>query len=166
MYALGIPLVGRSASKDICRYVKGDIKQLTDPQVISGIIFVPDIGEAMQRSLEKYFEPGSETANEFLSVCGFMKFKNSFAAATVQPNNGINGKTFVITGAITYYKNRDELKDEIERLGGKVTGNVSNNTDFLINNDLSSASGKNAKAKALGVPIISENDYIAMKGAV
>lgn len=95
-----------------------------------------------------------------------MKFKNSFAAATVQPNNGINGKTFVITGAITYYKNRDELKDEIERLGGKVTGNVSNNTDFLINNDLSSASGKNAKAKALGVPIISENDYIAMKGAV
>lgn len=166
LYALGIPLVGRSASKDICRYVKGDIKQLTDPKVISGIISVPDIGEAMQRSLEKYFEPGSETANEFLSVCGFMKFKNNFAADPVQPNNGIKGKTFVITGAVTYYKKRDELKDEIERLGGKVAVSVSKNTDFLINNDVSFASGKNAKAKALGVPIISENDYIAMKGAV
>lgn len=166
LYALSIPLVGRSASKDICRYIKGDVNKLTESQVISGIISIPDVGEAMQRSLEKYFESGSETATEFLSVCGFMKFENNFADEIVQPDNGIKGKTFVITGSVTHYKNRDELKNEIERLGGKVASSVSKNTHFLINNDVSSASGKNAKAKALGISIISENDYIAMKGVV
>lgn len=73
------------------------------------------------------------------------------------------GKTFVITGSLRYYKNREELIAEIESLGGHVAGSVSKKTDYLINNDVTSTSGKNKKAKELGIRIISENEYIAMK---
>ena len=75
---------------------------------------------------------------------------------------GISGKTFVITGSVTHYKNREELKAHIESLGGKTSGSVSSKTDFLINNDVSSTSGKNKKAKELGIPIISEEDFLKM----
>ena len=71
------------------------------------------------------------------------------------------GLTFVITGGLSHYKNRDELKHEIESRGGKVSGSVSKNTSFLINNDVSSTTGKNKKAKELGIPVISEEYFIA-----
>ena len=72
------------------------------------------------------------------------------------------GKTFVITGSLLHYENRDALKAEIESGGGKVAGSVSKKTDYLINNDIESGSSKNKKAKELGVPIITEDDYIKM----
>ena len=71
------------------------------------------------------------------------------------------GLTFVITGDTHHYKNREELKAYIESQGGKATGSVSKSTDFLINNDIESSSGKNKKAKELGIAIISEDDFIA-----
>jgi DNA ligase (NAD+) len=74
------------------------------------------------------------------------------------------GKTFVITGKLTQFKNRDEIKTKIESLGGKVTGSVSKNTDYLINNDVESSSSKNKSAKTLGIPILSENDFIETFG--
>ena len=73
----------------------------------------------------------------------------------------LEGKTFVITGSLESYPNRDALKKEIEDRGGKVAGSVSAKTSFLINNDITSTSGKNKKAKELGVPIITEAEYIA-----
>ena len=76
----------------------------------------------------------------------------------------ITGKTFVITGSVHVYKNRDEFKASVEARGGKVAGSVSKNTDFLVNNDINSTSGKNAKAKSLGVPIISEEEFIERFG--
>jgi len=76
----------------------------------------------------------------------------------------VAGKTFVITGSVNHYANRDALKAEIESLGGKVAGSVSKNTDYLINNDTESTSGKNKKAKELGVAIISEDDYRILAG--
>lgn len=76
----------------------------------------------------------------------------------------VSGKTFVITGAVNHFKNRDELKEKIESLGGKAAGSVSSKTDFLINNDVTSTSGKNKKAKELNIPIISEEDFLKMIG--
>ena len=70
------------------------------------------------------------------------------------------GKTFVITGSLVNYPNRDALKKEIEDRGGKVAGSVSAKTSYLINNDITSTSGKNKKAKDLGIPMITENEYI------
>ena len=74
----------------------------------------------------------------------------------------LSGKTFVITGSLNHYKNRDELVGVIESMGGKVSGSVSAKTSFLINNDTESGSSKNKKAKQLGIPIISEQDFINM----
>ena len=71
------------------------------------------------------------------------------------------GLTFVITGDVHHYKNRNELKAYIESQGGKVTGSVSKSTSFLINNDVTSESGKNKKAKELGIPIISEDEFVS-----
>ena len=71
------------------------------------------------------------------------------------------GKTYVITGSLTHFRNREELKAKIEELGGKVSGSVSSKTTALINNNVASTSGKNKKAKELGVPIISEESFLA-----
>ena len=77
-------------------------------------------------------------------------------------NADLSNKTFVITGSLNHYKNRDELINIIEQLGGKVSGSVSSKTNYLINNDVTSTSGKNKKAKDLGIPIISENQFVQM----
>ena len=74
----------------------------------------------------------------------------------------LSGKTFVITGSLTQHKNRDELVNKIEQLGGKVSGSVSSKTSFLINNDTESNSSKNRKAKELGIPLISESNFLNM----
>ena len=74
----------------------------------------------------------------------------------------LSGKVFVITGSVEHFANRNELKDYIEKLGGKVTGSVSKNTDYLINNDMTSNSSKNKKAKELNIPILSEEDFIKL----
>lgn len=72
------------------------------------------------------------------------------------------GMTFVVTGSLNHYDNRDTLKAEIESLGGKVAGSVSSKTSYLINNDVNSQSSKNKKARSLNVPVISEEDYIKL----
>ena len=74
----------------------------------------------------------------------------------------LEGKKFVITGSVTRFANRGEVKELIERLGGKVTGSVTAKTDFLINNDVNSSSSKNKKANELNIPIISEEEFIEM----
>ena len=74
----------------------------------------------------------------------------------------IKGLNFVITGSLNHFSNRDELKNKIESLGGKVVGSVSKNTNYLINNDTASTSSKNEKAKKLGIPIISEEEFIGI----
>ena len=77
-------------------------------------------------------------------------------------NNNLSGKIFVITGSLNIFTNRDEAKEKIESLGGKVAGSVSKKTDYLVNNDINSTSGKNKKAKELSIPIITEEELINM----
>jgi DNA ligase (NAD+) len=86
----------------------------------------------------------------------------SFAENTEQSKDNLSGQVFVITGSLTHFENRNQLKELIENQGGKVTGSVSANTTYLINNDVNSTSSKNKKAKSLGIPIISEEDFIEM----
>ena len=83
------------------------------------------------------------------------------AAQLAPTGNRCEGLTFVITGDVHHYKNRNELKAYIEQQGGKVASAVSGSTSFLINNDVASTSGKNKKAQQLGIPILSEDDFIA-----
>ena len=86
-----------------------------------------------------------------------LRIKETSIAAT---GNRCEGLTFVVTGDVFQFKNRNELKAYIESEGGKVTGSVSKSTSFLINNDVTSTSGKNQKASQLGIPVISEDDFI------
>ena len=88
-----------------------------------------------------------------------MVFKSASEEAPSAQYDKIFGQTFVITGKLDLNKNRDALKAKIESLGGKVTGSVSSKTNYLINNDLTSTSAKNKKAKELGIPIISEEQF-------
>ena len=74
----------------------------------------------------------------------------------------LKGRVFVVTGSLNYFANRNELKEQIEKRGGKVTGSVTGKTDYLINNDTASSSSKNKKAKELGIPIISEEDFLKL----
>ena len=86
------------------------------------------------------------------------------APSVIVGEQTLNEKTFVITGDVNHFANRSELKEFIESRGGKVTGSVTGKTTYLINNDVNSTSGKNKKAKELNVPIISEEDFLAMVG--
>ena len=99
-----------------------------------------------------------------LNLVNYISFADSDFNKDIRNNNSLAGKTFVITGDVHIFKNRNELKSKIESLGGKVTGSVSKNTDFLINNNVESSSSKNIKAKELNVPIINEEDFINMIG--
>ena len=79
-----------------------------------------------------------------------------------QTENRLQGKVFVITGSLEHFSNRNALKELIEKQGGKVTGSVSSKTDYLINNDVQSTSTKNKKARELGIPILSEEDFLKL----
>ena len=112
--------------------------------------------EKTHRAINRYIR---KNAKDILELLKELKIEVS-----EKKNNDIDltGKTFVITGSLTHYKNRDELVGVIESMGGKVSGSVSAKTSYLINNDVNSTSGKNKKAKELGVPIIAEQDFIDM----
>lgn len=97
---------------------------------------------------------------EVMDLINEFTFENNNSGNTA--NDSLKDKVFVITGSLTHFKNREELVKSIESNAGKVSGSISSKTSYLINNDISSNSSKNVKAKKLGVPIISEENYIKM----
>lgn len=160
LYSLSIPLIGKSVSKDITNHCQNDIETFVglmnedyDFTVIDGF------GTEMQKSLSRWW---LDNRNKFMELLKEFEFESTYEV--VDTNTSIFGKTFVITGSVNHYKNRDELKADIESRGAKVTGSVTSKTDYLINNDVNSTSGKNRKAKDLGIPIISEEDFLKMIG--
>ena len=108
----------------------------------------------MHTSMANYYLDNYDMIKELRKEFYFESNDNS------KSNIDLSGKTFVVTGALSYYKNRDELINSIEQLNGKVSGSVSKKTSYLINNDVNSKSGKNKKAIDLGIPIISEKDFV------
>lgn len=153
--ALGIPLIGTTAAKSLAEVFKTWSEFIN--AVDNGYSFdsIPNFGFEMDKSIFNF----NYTEARFI-VENYILF-NEYQAVE---SNDLAGKTFVITGKLTQFKNRDSLKTKIESLGGKVVGSVSKNTDYLINNDIESTSAKNKSAKALGIPILSENDFIETFG--
>lgn len=157
IYALGILNIGLSNAKVICKSFDYDIDKIRCLSV-EELSQIDKVGEVIAKSFTSYFED--------LNNCRI--FDNLYRELNVkipekgEENSNITGKTFVITGSLNTYENRNALKELIENLGGKVAGSVSAKTDYLINNDVTSNSSKNKKAKELGVAIISEDDFNAL----
>lgn len=156
LYSLGIPNIGRSVSRLICGTytTPEELEHLTAEE----LVLIDGIGEVLAKDYVAYFA-NEKNLKEYHDLLAELEIKEP---EQVNSDSGIAGKTFVITGAVHMYKNRNELKDFIEANGGKVASAVSSKTDYLINNDVTSGSGKNKKAKELGIPIISEEDFKAL----
>jgi len=156
--ALGIPLIGSTASKELAKHFETWEKFVKAAEGGFAFYTLPNFGGEMHNSLVSF-----NYAEAKLLADHYIHF-NLPEVAPAPVGESLTGKTFVITGKLTHFKNRDEIKSKIEALGGKVTGSVSKNTNFLINNDVNSTSSKNMTAKSLGIPILSESDFIQTFG--
>ena len=156
IYSLSIPQIGRSASKDIAKFFNNNYEEFKMYGTTINYTQIDGFGESMNNSLHKWLSENHIMMEELTKEFTFKKEKNNSSSVDLL------GKTFVITGSLTHYKNRDELVSIIESMGGKVSGSVSAKTSYLINNDTQSSSSKNQKAKQLNIPIISEEDFINM----
>lgn len=154
IYAVGILNVGLSNAKIICKAFDYDIEKIKNATV-EEISVIDNIGDVIAASVFDFFHD-IKRLDEFNELVNEL---NILTPEKKEANSNIDGKTFVITGSLNTYENRNALKDLIESLGGKVAGSVSAKTDYLINNDVTSNSSKNKKAKELNVQIISEEDF-------
>lgn len=154
IYSLGIENIGLSTSKLICREFNNDLDKIMNVST-DELVVIDGVGEVIANTFVGYFnnEKNVKLVKDLLNEVTFIKEDADDNA------NTLKDKVFVITGSLNGYANRNELKDLIEKLGGKVTGSVTKNTSYLINNDVASSSSKNKKAKELNVPIISEDDF-------
>ena len=155
--AVGIPGIGISGARILCSRFRDDLEQIreADTETLSS---VEGIGPVLAENIRRYFED-ERNAAAFDSLTAQLNLRKESAATIPQI---LSGKTFVITGSVNHFKNRNELKDRIISLGGKAASSVSSKTDYLINNDVTSTSSKNKKARKLGIPILSEEDFLAM----
>lgn len=158
IYGLCIPLIGRTASKVIAKEFNNQAEEFYDIWCHSyDFTKLDDFGDAMNNSMKAFIRDNYRWIAEFI---GEFNFRESDTNGNVK--QVLEGKTFVITGSLKAYKNREELVSVIERNGGKVSGSVSAKTSYLINNDVASNSSKNKKAHELGIPIISEGEFVQM----
>ena len=156
VYSLSIPLIGRSASKTIANHWNNNFYSfLLDFESGYDYTVLNDFGNAMSDSINDF---SKKNIDEVIVVAGWVNFKRTEESS----NKSLSDKTFVITGSLNHFANRDEAVSKIEAAGGKVSGSVSAKTSYLVNNDTESTSGKNKKAKELNVPIISEEELISM----
>lgn len=156
--ALGIPLIGKTQTKALAKFCDNKIELFTNyiDNQFDFSVKIEGFGEKRNQSIYDWFnnENNRKIYDRLLSI---LIFKSEIETnQNYITNNKLNGKTFVITGTVQHFKNRDELKDKLLSLGAKVSGSVSTKTTALINNDISSVSGKNKKAKELNIPIWSE----------
>lgn len=157
IYGLGIAGIGLANAKVICRYYDYEIEamQKADKEELSEI---DGIGEVLGEAFSSYFAK-EENRKQLEELLKELKIEKQPANSAEQ---NLAGMVFVITGSLEHFANRNEMKELIEERGGKVTGSVTGKTTYLINNDISSNSGKNKKAKELEIPIISEEDFLKM----
>lgn len=161
LYSLSIPLLGKSASKMISEAVDHNFNTFIDEMTVKSAEYfrhLPGVGDALINSLNTYWK---SHYSEILQLANEFTFETPKLVLDEMPKT-LQGKTFVVTGSVNHYKNRDELKADIVAHGGTVVGSVSSKTSYLINNDINSTSSKNQKAKSLGVPIISEDQFLSM----
>lgn len=157
--AIGIPLIGSTASKELAKHFQTWDEFVAAAEGDYPFYQLPNFGSEMHNSVISF-----DYAEAKLLANHYINFNYAKEDSTQTAGADLSGKTFVITGKLTHFKNRDEIKTRIEALGGKVTGSVSKNTNYLINNDVNSTSSKNMTAKSLGIPILSESDFIQTFG--
>ena len=157
LYGLGILNVGHATAKLIVKHFKDDIEAIISAKA-EDFAEIDGIGGVIAQGIEDYFanESNVKALRELLKELNIIIEENNM-------EQDLEGLTFVITGSLEHFANRDELKKLIEDRGGKVAGSVSAKTSYLINNDVTSGSSKNKKAKSLNVPIISEQDFLNLQ---
>ena len=156
LYSLGINGIGSANAKMIAKYFDNDIDKI----ITAGkddLLEIEGIGEVLANSIVDFFKDSKNIEN-VKNLREVLIFEVEESAGS----DSFAGKVFVITGSLEHFTNRNELKELIEKNGGKVSGSVSSKTNFLINNDTASNSSKNKKAKELGVEIISEEDFLKL----
>lgn len=157
IYGLGISNIGSANAKMICRAFGYDLNRIRHAGA-EEMSLIDGIGPVIAGTFADYFSSGKNQA-ALDDLLGELTIE--IPAAETGPGL-LEGKTFVITGSLEHYANRNEMKAVIEEQGGKVTGSVSAKTDYLINNDASSGSSKNRKARELGIPVITEEEFLSM----
>ena len=158
VYGLGIAGIGLANAKLICRHFKNDVEKMTGASE-EELSDIQGVGPVLAAAFVKYFI-SEERKKEFKLLLGELEIQPEEMAEEQK----FAGMSFVVTGSVNHFANRNEVKELVEKMGGKVTGSVTKKTNYLINNDVESASSKNRKAKELGVPIISEEEFIELAG--
>ncbi len=156
IYGLGIPNIGTANAKMICKAFDQDLSRIlsaTEEELSS----IKGVGDVMAKTFVEFFqtEKNRQRLEQLLPELEIQQEEQ----ITEQDLEGVN---FVITGSVEQFSNRKELKEHIEARGGKVTGSVTSKTNYLINNDVSSGSSKNKKAKELGIPILTEQEFLSL----
>jgi DNA ligase (NAD+) len=157
IYALGIQNIGVANGKMLAKQYQHELKELQKASA-EELSAIDGIGEVIANSIEEYFK--NEKNQQMLE-----RLLEEITIEKPEENNNaqiFEGMNFVITGSVEHFANRNEVKAVIEERGGKVTGSVTSKTNYLINNDTTSNSSKNKKAKELNIPIISEADFLEM----
>lgn len=158
IYSLGIANIGLANAKVICRHFDNDLDRIRHAS-LEEVSDIDTIGPVIAGNLVAYFkdEDNNRRLNHLMS---FLHIQED----SPKQEQIFEGMNFVITGSLVHFGNRSEAKALIESLGGKVTGSVTKKTNYLINNDIQSNSSKNKKARELGIPILSEEDFRKLAG--
>ena len=160
VYGLGVAGIGLANAKMICRHFKNDFEAMRHATV-EELVEIDGIGEVLAQAWTAFFSDGKNNA-----IVDHLLAELTFEAEDEESSEGADeafaGMNFVITGSLEHFKNRKEMQELIERRGGKVTGSVTSKTNYLINNDVASSSSKNKKARELGVPILSEEEFLKL----
>lgn len=156
IYSLGIANIGLSNAKMIVKAI-GDNKDALISADRESLEAIDGIGSVIADAFVSYFE-NEENVQLFEKLIDELDIQHD----EVQTEQTLDGKIFVITGSLNYFDNRNALKELIESMGGKVTGSVTGKTDYLINNDAESSSSKNKTAAKLGVPVITEEEFLSI----
>lgn len=158
VYSLGIANIGLANAKVICRHFDNDLDRIRHAS-LEEVSDIDTIGPVIAGNLVAYFK--DEDNNRRLDhLMSFLHIQED----SPKQEQIFEGMNFVITGSLVHFGNRSEAKELIESLGGKVTGSVTKKTNYLINNDIQSNSSKNKKARELGIPILSEEDFRKLAG--
>lgn len=155
IYGLGIANIGLSNAKMLCRHFQNDFEKMRKADG-EELILIDGIGEVIANAFVDYFAKDSNNS----AVDALMKALSIEVEVFEQEDQTLEKQVFVITGSLEHFTNRKELQELIEQKGGKVTSSVTSKTTYLINNDTTSNSSKNKKARELEIPILSEQDFL------
>ncbi len=157
LYGMGVPNIGIATAKLICKHFNNDMDKIRKASY-EELVEVDGIGEVIAEEYVKFFKTDKVNAvlDDLLSEVELEKPAENTSELK------FDGMTFVITGSVEKFKNRNELKAYIEERGGKVAGSVSSRTTYLINNDITSNSSKNKEARKLNIKIINEDEFLGL----